>query len=364
MLIERGAGDPPAELALGDQLRRLRIAAGLTQEELAERAGLSVRGLSDLERGVRHAPYRDTVERLAEALGLAETQRAALLKARRLERGAQPSLVPDRSRAAAKTAHELPVWLTSFVGRERDVDEVRQLVLQTRLMTLGGPGGVGKTRLALQVAGQVAGRFADGTFFVPLAPIDEPGLVLSTVGHVVGVPEAPGRPVLDTLAAFFRDKHSLVVLDNFEHVLGAAESVATLVKRCPELHVLVTSRAVLRVSGEQEYVLASLSLPQAGEADWLEALTTSDAVRLFVERARRQVGVRAHPRQWACGGGGVRGAGWAATGNRAGGGSAALAVAAGDRGAVGRAAPAATYGGCQRCTRAAPELAPSDRLEL
>src|SRR6266849_1749409 len=153
------AGD---ELAFGDLLRRQRVAGGLTQEQLAERAGLSVRGVSDLERGIRRAPHRATVLRLADGLGLAETERALLSASARRSASVQ----------APVTDH------ASVVGRQRELEAIGQLLISSRLLTLIGAGGIGKTRLALRAAADAAQLFSDGTHAVELAPLSDPDLLV------------------------------------------------------------------------------------------------------------------------------------------------------------------------------------------
>jgi predicted ATPase len=154
-----------------------------------------------------------------------------------------------------------------------------------RLVTLTGPGGVGKTRLALRVAADLLDHFADGIFFVALAPISDPGLVPAAIAQTLGVPEAAGRPLLETLQGFLQDKALLLVLDNFEQVVEAGPLVAELLAAGPRLKILVTSRAVLNVSGEHDRVVPPLTLPTL-DASAPECLEQSQAVRLFVERAR------------------------------------------------------------------------------
>jgi predicted ATPase/DNA-binding XRE family transcriptional regulator len=272
-------------LAFGDLLRRHRGKAGLSQEALAERAGLSLRGLSDLERGARRAPYRDTVLRLAEALGLGEPERQELLASRR-----RLSVCPGAP-PAEPTRAALPVYLTSFVGREREVAEVRRLLATTRLMTLTGAGGVGKTRLALQAATELVGSYRDGVWLVELAPLADAALVPQTVATAVGVREQPGRPLQQTLTDALRPRRLLLVLDNCEHlVMACAELAEALLRACPHLRLLATSREVLRIAGETAWRVPPLGLPPLMPARpsapvLLEQVQESEAVRLFIARA-------------------------------------------------------------------------------
>jgi non-specific serine/threonine protein kinase len=268
------AAGAPAGPPFGALLRRARRAAGLTQEELAERAGLSVRAVSDLERGVKRGPRAASLRLLVDALGLAPDARAALAAA-----AARPAAAP------APPPHNLPLQLTSFVGRERELAAVRRLLAGARLLTLTGAGGAGKTRLALEAAAGVAGAYAAGTWLVALAPVGDPALVGPAIAGALGVREAGARPLRDALADHLRERCLLLVLDNFEHLLAAAPLVPDLLAACPGLTVLATSRAPLRVSGEQEYPVPPLALPDAAETA-PASLTENEAVRLFVERAR------------------------------------------------------------------------------
>ncbi len=183
-------------------------------------------------------------------------------------------------------SRRLPIWITSFVGRARELAEIEHLLSSARLITLTGPPGTGKTRLALQAAALHGESFADGVCFVSLAAISDPTVVLPAIAQALGVQEASGRPLVETLQEQLRDRRLLLVLDNFEHVLSAAPLVATLLQGVPQLTVLATSRAPLRVGGEHDYLIPPLTLPDRASASSLAACLESEAVRLFLERAR------------------------------------------------------------------------------
>jgi predicted ATPase/class 3 adenylate cyclase len=183
-------------------------------------------------------------------------------------------------------ANNLPVQLTSFVGREAEVAAVQDLLDRARLVTLTGPGGAGKTRLGLQVAAERLLRHGDGAFFVELAPISAPDLLPSAIAAAVLIREATERPLLDTVTEALRDRDLLLVLDNFEHLQDAAPIVAGLLSAAPRLRVLVTSRARLNLRGEEEYPVPPLRIPDAGHLPTLAELSQFEGVSLFIERAR------------------------------------------------------------------------------
>jgi predicted ATPase/class 3 adenylate cyclase/Tfp pilus assembly protein PilF len=181
--------------------------------------------------------------------------------------------------------NNLPVQSTSFVGRAKEVAEVRQLLSEGRLVTLTGPGGTGKTRLALHVASEMLKDF-HGVFFVALAPITDPGLVASTMAQALHISETPGRSIFDSLKEYLQSKSFLLVLDNFEQVISAAPLVSELLEVCPGLKILVTSREGLRVSGEHEYPVPPLALPDPVQLPSPESFSQFAAVDLFIQRAR------------------------------------------------------------------------------
>ncbi len=270
-------------------LRRFRRAASLTQEQLAERANLSARAVSDLERDDDRVPRRDTLELLADALRLSPEDRAILDQTVRRTHATSPPSQQSASVAAepdANTPDDLPPQPTAFIGREHAVEAVRARLLdpETRLLTLTGPGGVGKTRLSLQAAVATRPAFADGVVFVPLAPIGDPDLVLSTIAQTLSVGETPGQAIGDTLAVSLRGKRMLLVLDNFEQVLLAGTPLMALLASAPDVKALVTSRSPLHVRGERVYPVSPLAVPTPPLPP-LETLSQYEAVRLFIARA-------------------------------------------------------------------------------
>ena len=184
-----------------------------------------------------------------------------------------------------QTSTNLPLQLTSFVGRRDQVAELVELVTRERLLTLTGPGGTGKTRLSLQVGKATSEQFEDGVYFVPLAAIQEPDLVFSAISTALAIPTASGRPQ-DRVEEFLAFRNTLLILDNFEHVLEAGPRVVELLGHAPKTHVMITSRAPLRVSGEQEFPVPPLAVPDPLGQLAAESLLELESVALFVDRAR------------------------------------------------------------------------------
>jgi predicted ATPase/DNA-binding XRE family transcriptional regulator len=277
--IKLGAVTDPS---FGARLRRLRQAAGLTQEELAARAGLSPNAIGALERGVRKRPYPHTVRSLANALELSENEQAALL-ASVPKQGTAASAAP-----AIVTELAITVPHTPLLGRERELEEIETFLRDpaVRLFTLTGTGGVGKTHLAGQAARNAAKLFPDGVVFVALAPLGDPSFVVPTIAQSLGLREVEGQSPGEALHVHLRETRLLLVLDNFEHLLEAAPEVAELIEACPNLVVLATSRAPLRVRGEQEYPVGPLALPASTLSPSAEEVLGSPSGRLFAERAR------------------------------------------------------------------------------
>jgi len=266
--------------AFGDLLRRFRADAGLTQDELALKTQISVRALSDLERGVRRSPYPTTIRRLADALGLSEQAKAELRTA--LGETDQPTPV-EMSDVAWRD--NLPAEVSSFVGRKADLEQLQLVLPTTRLLTLVGPGGVGKTRLALRLAAAQIQQYADGVWYVGLDVDADPVGVAKTVAVSLGVPNAAGATRADTLADWLGQRELLLVLDNCGHIVTAcAELVSQLLRLCRGLRVLVTSHVTLGIAGETVWPVTPLEVPEP-YSDESTMIAGSAAVQLFVERA-------------------------------------------------------------------------------
>jgi len=184
--------------------------------------------------------------------------------------------------------NNLPLQLTPLIGREKEVSEVCERLSrpEVRLLTLTGVGGTGKTRLGLQAAAELTEEFEDGVFFVSLAAISDPELVVGAVAGTLGVKEAGGQPLLESLEGYLGEKHILLLVDNFEQVLEAATMVSELISACHKLKVLATSRTPLRLYGEHEYAVPPLGLPDPQRPPSVETLTHYEAVRLFLERSQ------------------------------------------------------------------------------
>ncbi len=266
--------------SFGAQLRALREAAGFTQEELATIAGLSVHAVSALERGQRRRPHVDTVRALSAALDLTAGTRDALFQIAR---------APASDAAADELiGGSLPLALTALLGRDADVQTLRHWLADpaARLITLIGPGGVGKTRLALEIAHAFSSEGTVRVVFVPLAAAGNLAFVASAIAEGFGLSAVRAFDLPKRARVACQDRPTLLVLDDFEHVLDAAPLVADLLTSIPSLQVMVTSRAPLRVRGEREYAVGPLAL-EVGVDDMSPAdLARSPAVRLFVERVR------------------------------------------------------------------------------
>jgi non-specific serine/threonine protein kinase len=279
--------DETGRPAFAQFLRSLRLDARLSQEELAEKAGMSVEAISALERGVRRTPHRETVALLARALALDDRTRAAFEAAARSAplRG-QPHSPASGSLPSNKSGN-LTAQLSTLVGRDDALAAIGDLLTTYRLVTLVGIGGIGKTRCALEIGANMGDASADGAWFVDLAPLGAASLVDRTIATTLGLQEATDRTVPETIVAYLEDKRDILILDNCEHVLLEAAAIAeTLLGRCPQLRILATSRERLKVPGEAIYRMPSLSIPPAGTVGSAAEVARSGAAMLFVDRAR------------------------------------------------------------------------------
>ena len=260
---------------LAARLVELRIARGLSQEQLAERSAVGVRTIGDLERGTTRRPQRETARALADALELTGAERADLI---RLARSSPPSVT--RRAPARRTVAGLPAPVSSLVGRDADVTAVARLARDrgVRLITVTGPGGVGKSRLAQDVGWRLAGGL-DGVTAVDLSPLPAAEDVLPSLAAALGGRTGGWSPA-DAVAATIGDGRWLLILDSFEHVQDAAADLAGLLVHCPRLTALVTSRTPLSLRGEHLWPLAPLPVPEPGEPN----PAANPAVRLLVDR--------------------------------------------------------------------------------
>ena len=275
---------PPAS-TFAHLLRTLRERAGFTQEELADRAGLTPHAISALERGARTRPYPHTVRALAEGLALDDEEQARLRAAipRRQAAGAATDAAPPV--LSGLRPNPLPMPPTALLGREEEVGVLtRQLTGGVRLLTLTGVGGVGKSRLAIEVSGRAAARFADGAAWVPLAAVSDPSLVVPTIGRAVGLSGVEGLDTTEVVAGALRHVRLLLVVDNLEHLLDALADLGQLLENCPGVVVLATSRAALRLRGEHEHPVQPLAVPRPTAG--ARGVAESPAGALFVARAQ------------------------------------------------------------------------------
>jgi non-specific serine/threonine protein kinase len=280
------ASDKSPNLLIEPLTRRERkiltlLEEGLTNREMAEAETLA---LSTVKWYVRQIYGKLGVNNRREALAVA--REAGLLT---------PS-------SETRPKHNLPYQLTGLIGREEEVTQVKALMAKSRLVTLTGTGGVGKTRLCLQVAEEMLTDYAHGVWLVELAPLSDPKLVFQAVATVLEVREGPGAPLSASLIEYLRSRQTLLVLDNCEHLIEACARLAeTILQTCHAVHILATSREALRIMGEAVYDVPSLPYPDAQDLAGVENASQYAAVRLFEERARAvQAGFRINDANLAC----------------------------------------------------------------
>ena len=275
--------------SFGQWLKSRRKELLLTQQALAKLVGCATITIRKIEADELH-PSQQIAEQLAQHLELEPHEGEGFVGfARTGHRPATPrSAIAVLQSEGSQSPGNLPLRRERLIGREADLEILRELLLRedVGLVTLTGVGGSGKTRLALELATQVRVSFADGAWFVDLAPISDPALVVSRIAAIIGVREAGREPLLESLKAFQHPKQMLLVLDNFEQVVVAAPLLAELLNAAPRLKVLVTSRTVLHLYGEQEYPVPPLAFPAHTQLPPLEALHQYAAVTLFIQRAR------------------------------------------------------------------------------
>ncbi len=298
--------------SFGYWMRRQRKALDLTQQALADRVGYSVATLKKIEADERR-PSRQMAERLADYLAIPADQRQRFLDCARGLQSVDNIPVASQPASLPRQHSNLPRPLTSFIGRENEIREVETLVSGVRLVTITGPGGVGKTRLALQVAGVLTSQFTDGVWWIGLASLIETTpskkrllsqqpnlpipqaeddampmgteLVAQAVAKTLRILESPGLPVLEGVIEYLHDRQLLLVLDNCEHLIEACAALAErLLNDCPQVTILATSREALGVPGEKAWPLQSLSLPEPGRSLTLKDISQFEAVSLFIER--------------------------------------------------------------------------------
>src|SRR5215207_7365090 len=294
-LVAEDWGDPPGPLRV-----RMALHAGMAEPRDGDYLAASLNRLARLLDAAHGEQIllSSTVAGLArEALPEAATLKALgtyglrdILQPEAIFQLCHPALRQDFPplNTPGHLPHNLPTHPTPFLGREREMEDVVALLLQpdVRLVTLTGPGGVGKTRLALRVAAELLESFPDGAFLVDLARLTDPDLVPSATATALGLREQAGQPLPETLSDYLRERHILLLFDNFEHVLPAATFVAELLASAPELKVMVTSRARLELQAEYEYRVDPLPIPDQESLPPLEDLKQYDAIALFVARAQ------------------------------------------------------------------------------
>jgi non-specific serine/threonine protein kinase len=282
-----------AEVSFGEWLKRRRAAEGWTQEQLALKINCSTSALRKFESEERR-PSAEVVKQLADVFNISQGERASFLRYARGDwqaiAGSDSEDTPwHTSPARTTTRSNLPVSTSSFIGRGKEQNEIIHLIGKSRLITLIGVGGIGKSRLSIQTASALLEDFPDGIWFVELAPLSDPALVPQAIVNTLGLIEQANRTPQIILTDFLKAKKALIIFDNCEHLIQAcAQTVETLLQSCPHLHILATSRETLSITGETVYLVPSLTTPDPVKST-LDILLQYEAVRLFVERSQSMI---------------------------------------------------------------------------
>jgi transcriptional regulator with XRE-family HTH domain len=275
-----------AEVSFGDWLKHRRLGLGLTQDQLALQINCSTSALRKFESEERR-PSAVTIKQLADIFNIPPEERKSFLRFARgdwqASEGCDTDHAPWRLSSIVQQSN-LPSLFTSFIGREKEQREVISLLKKNRMVTLAGAGGMGKTRLAIQVGHQLLHAYPNGVWFIPLDSLSDPLRVTQIVASIFGIQEGHDRQVIETLINVLREKTSLLILDNCEHLLDSCTTlIKSLLTHCPNLRILTTSREIFNVEGEATYYLSSLSTPK--ESDSLEKISEYESIQLFVDRA-------------------------------------------------------------------------------
>lgn len=285
--------------SLGYWIRRRRKSLDFTQEQLAQQVGCAVATIKKIEVDVRR-PSRPMAERIADCLQIPVQERAAFLKVARAElslhrlenqlswESTVRVVSPALNSPAAQQPNNLPISLNRLIGREKETRQLQSLLLRpdVRLVTMIGPGGIGKTRLALQVAHALMTSTTAETWFVNLASVQDPALVLPTIAQTLGANTPVQQSAFERVAHYLQPRQAFLLLDNFEQVIDAAPQLSNLLSVAPELKILVTSRAVLHLASEYEFDVPPLALPDIIDRANLLALSQCESVQLLLDRAQ------------------------------------------------------------------------------
>jgi len=274
-----------AEVTFGEWLKRRRKTQGLTQIELAQQVHCSVSAIRKFETEQRR-PSEQIVAQLVEIFNIPPEEQELFQKFVRGDWMAAPANIEEAPWRTSNPKHNLPIQLTSFIGRKKETKDIKRLLKDTRILSLVGPGGNGKTRLSIQLAGDIVHKYKGGIWLVELAPVSNPAFVPTVTAAALKLPPETKRPAIDMLCDYLRERQLLLLLDNCEHLVEACAQMAdTLLHTCPDLHILVTSREALGIPGEVTYRVPSLKSPDIQQLPPIDSLTQYEAVKLFIDRA-------------------------------------------------------------------------------